>query len=258
MAMVEGGKDRNDTSGGRWEYTPEAYATFPRYLVLEAILNEVERLSITSFQDIDAMRAALIKAGNEGETLLSGNDALPSAAQNVMQEERSLFGKFVSETPAQVACCMVPLPYRRVFSAEELKAKWARLDRDWHTSGPYWWPLRTDASPFLVLAFHTDYFDAEKRAALKETLLGMGCSRVFELRYSIGVEIEVESFDPMYNGEEGYWTPPSFEWLIYASHESSIAIAGQELISRLKAVLPHCELVQYRGPFSTTDRRGCW
>ena len=37
---------------------------------------------------------------------------------------------------------------------------------------------------------------------------------------------------------EGYWTPPNFDRLTYASHKNSLTFAGERLALMLKAGLP--------------------
>jgi hypothetical protein len=55
----------------------------------------------------------------------------------------------------------------------------------------------------------------------------MGVDRVWELReYGPEYVHDVENIDPTYNGAEGFWTSFKADWLIYASHELFIAVAG--------------------------------
>ena len=50
---------------------------------------------------------------------------------------------------------------------------------------------------------------------------------MWELReYGAEYECDVALFEPIYNGAEGYWSSPSLDWIVYASHESSITIGG--------------------------------
>jgi hypothetical protein len=48
-----------------------------------------------------------------------------------------------------------------------------------------------------------------------------------------------------------------FEWLVYSSHESSIAVAGW-LADFFRAKWSDWGSVAYGGPFHTIDRRGSW
>jgi len=36
----------------------------------------------------------------------------------------------------------------------------------------------------------------------------------------------VSLFQPYYNGAEGYWSSDGLDWIIYASHESSVTVGG--------------------------------
>jgi len=60
----------------------------------------------------------------------------------------------------------------------------------------------------------------------------------------------------MYRGEESFATS-DFEWLVYSSHESSIAVAGW-LADRFRQQWRDWETVAYGGPFHTDDLRGSW
>jgi hypothetical protein len=114
------------------------------------------------------------------------------------------------------------------------------------------------------LAFHVDYFSAiDGDALLREALSGSGVSRVFEL-HEFGpdepdYEIELSVFEPGYRwGGEQYCTRAGVDWVVYASHESSITVAGDWLLQILKRERPECTDRTYRGPYSTEDMRGTW
>ncbi|MGA9977265.1 MAG: hypothetical protein WBQ08_01315 [Candidatus Sulfotelmatobacter sp.] len=62
--------------------------------------------------------------------------------------------------------------------------------------------------------------------------------------------------DPIYGGFESF-TTSDFEWLVYSSHESSIAVAGW-LADFFRTHWPDWESVAYAGPFHTSDLRGTW
>ena len=73
-----------------------------------------------------------------------------------------------------------------------------------------------------------------------------------------GCEQSVSALEPAYTGEEGYWTSSSSDWLIYASHESSISLAGEWLVASFGQRFPQCDRFSYGGPMSTPDQRGTW
>jgi hypothetical protein len=242
-------------------YTAEAYSTFPRYLVWEAILNEVERLETRSAATADALREELASAGWRAQTALTTNPGLPPTAIAVMAEEREVFARFVRSVPESQLASVEPLQLRRVFGEEELRQLWENLDARWDVKKHhYWWPLRDGAGPPDALSFHTDWFDAIRVAAFREVLTGHGVSQVWELREfgEWGCEQDVSTLEPVYTGEEGYWTSLSADWLVYASHESSITLAGAWLVAGFRERFPRCDEFWYAGPMSTPDQRGTW
>lgn len=66
-------------------------------------------------------------------------------------------------------------------------------------------------------------------------------SRVWELREletDTNKEIDLALLEPVYTGAEGYWTDASLDWLVYASHESSVTVAGERLLPELRRRWP--------------------
>jgi hypothetical protein len=178
-----------------------------------------------------------------------------------MAEERKEFEAFVKAVEDRQLQTVEPLPSRRVFSREELQHLWKTLDARWDVNTQHhWWPLREGDFPSHSLAFHTDWFNGEKQAFLREALMSHGVKSVWELREfgEWGCEQSVRELEPVYNGEEGYWTSSTLDWLVYASHESSITIAGEWLVQSFRQRFPLCDGFGYRGPMSTLDRRGTW
>jgi hypothetical protein len=245
----------------KWTYTDEAYTTFPRYLVWEAILAEVERLETRSAPTISAFREALMSAGWRAKTMLTINPELPPTALAAMAEEREEFARFVQSVPESQLETVEPLQLRRVFGEEELRRLWEGLDSRWDLKKHhYWWPLREGTIPAEVLTFHTDWLDETKVAAVREILISHGISRVWELREfgEWGCEQSVMTLQPVYTGEEGFWTSASSDWLVYASHESSITLAGEWLVASFRQRYPDCDQFSYGGPMATPDQRGTW
>jgi hypothetical protein len=115
--------------------------------------------------------------------------------------------------------------------------------------GNYWHPLMGLDLPQNVIAFQQAWFDAAlPPAALQGILAEHGVARVWELReYGPEYEIELAEMEPEYTGAEGYWTSSTMDWLIYASHESSITVAGEWLMAEVKAAWPEWEQHIYTG-----------
>lgn len=115
------GRDR--VAGG---YSPEAYATFPRYNVLHAILLEVEALDYDELPRLEELRDLLLLAGRCAETAFTKGSS-NSIERIAQEEERARFVEAVQTAnlnrPAE------PLPYRRVLRTDEVTALRDRLTK---------------------------------------------------------------------------------------------------------------------------------
>ena len=102
----------------------------------------------------------------------------------------------------------------------------------------YWHPL-ADTERTDVAAFQAPYFlravTPERLAAL---LAERGITRVWELReYGPEYELDASAFEPHYNGAEGFWTSSALDWIVYASHESSMTVGGW-MLAEVKRAWP--------------------
>ena len=75
-----------------------------------------------------------------------------------------------------------------------------------------------------------------------------GISKLLELReFDDGFELEPAFAKFTYTGAEGFWTTAEMDWLIYASHESSITFGGDWLIEAMQSFLPEFHRYIYKG-----------
>lgn len=241
------------------DHSPEAYDTFPRYLILQAMLRAVESLTPESAGSADRLVEAMANVAQNAESNLTAAPQNPIAA-SAIAEERAKFITYIRSLTAEQINAAKPLPLRRTLIKEESDRIWAQLKAKWGIDGDYWYPLKSKELPSGILAFHTDYFDDNEAAILRELLTRREIRRIWELREHGDDEYELELalFQPHYNGAEGYWTSSGADWLVYASHESSITLAGDWLVAGFKDMVPDCDRYQYGGPFSTADFRGTW
>lgn len=219
--IVSKGQDR-----AGYGYTQEALCTFPRYNVLNAMLVEVERHRPEDFTNLNeakrAFRAAALNAQNIFTQPPNGD-----LEQKVMHEEREALCEFISQLSESDLLRIEPLFYRRVLSAEESNAIRERLKSIWRITEGYWYPLAQRERDDIE-AFQDIYLEKEVGVEkLHSIFRNRGIERVWEMREDgINYELELAVFEPSYNGNEGYWCDETFDWIIYASHESSITIGG--------------------------------
>ncbi|WP_270812578.1 hypothetical protein [Exiguobacterium sp. CinTr1] len=122
------------------------------------------------------------------------------------------------------------------------------------TDSHYWYPLSTAVRPD-VIAFDSDYIeeDDQKIKEIQQWILRRGADVVFELHEDLTLwQIDTDSLDPCYDGRylERYWFDQHMNWVIYASHESTISFAGNELITSLQSSWPdwqeHLSVIDHR------------
>ncbi len=227
-------------------YEMEADATFPRYNVLDTILIDVESLIPTNCATFEELQALLILAGQTAESLFTAppNSAI---ADKAMAEEREHFVAYVQQLTVATVQSVTSLPYRRTLLLPEEERFRREMERHWGVGKGYWHPLIARDIPAGILAFQAAWFIyAVPIEQLRDILVGRGITRLWELRESsAGFEIAIGLFVPTYTGGEGYWTSPGFDWLIYASHESSVTVAGEWLLAEIKAIWPDWERYLY-------------
>lgn len=243
--IVQRGRDRESDG---YHYTPEALATFPRYNILNAIRIELERIDSAELRDFDAAKELVARAGETANDDFT-RKPIGEIEQLALAEERAAFCGYVrSLSPADLGT-VEPLPFRRVLPADESKAVWARLRERWHIPACYWYPLADCVLPGLA-AFDASAFSEGAPPDRLQVVLGRrGVGRVWELReYGPEYEQEVSLFDPHYNGAEGYWSSGALDWIVYASHESSVTIGGW-LLDEVKVLWPAWQTHLWRGVF---------
>jgi hypothetical protein len=222
-------------------YSREALATFPRYHVLRAIQAVVETFTPADLGSLNEARELLAEAGTTANNLFT-EEPTGAIEQSAMGEERELFGHYVASITDEELASVEPLPFCRTLTRAESAALLRELESRWGVKG-YWYPLdrAPDATPPPnTAAFCADpFFGAALQQGLRKVLFGLGVAHVWELReLDTDNEVELEILEPVYTGAEGFWMDGSFDWLIYASHEGSVTIAGARLLPALQAVWP--------------------
>ncbi|WP_339190481.1 hypothetical protein MKX33_11210 [Paenibacillus sp. FSL R5-0490] len=104
------------------------------------------------------------------------------------------------------------------------------MERVWDIRQPYWYPL-FDCSREDLISFDSEYIESEEKLNDIITLLTHHeVEQVIEfLETGETLNIQVSNLYPYYgcNGElsggEGFWTSHKMDWIIYVSHEGTIA-----------------------------------
>jgi hypothetical protein len=143
-----------------------------------------------------------------------------------------------------------PLFYKRILSAEESNSIWEKLCSRWEITGYCCWYPLSNHKRNDVEAFQDTYFEQEiGTEKLQAILRSREVETVWEMREdNNNYELELSTFDPYYNGAEGLWCDSNFDWIVYASHESSITIGGW-LLPEVQAVWSNWQERIWTTPF---------
>jgi hypothetical protein len=227
-----------------YTYSAEALATFPRYNVLHAIQAEVEAFTFADFASLDEARELLAGAGDSAESIFT-RPPNGKIEQQTMDEERRLFADYMRVVSEEALAHVEALPFRRTLTAHESEGLWIVLKKRWGATRSGWYPHDRPSSaepPANAVALDADpFFSAEVQTQLRGVLARLGVSRVWELREidtAWDCELDLELFEPVYTGAEGTWTDTSLDWLVYASHEASVTIAGVQLLPAFERAFP--------------------
>jgi hypothetical protein len=229
-------------------YSDEALSTFPRYVLLNAILIEVERFRQDEFETLDEAKQFYCEVAKETRKN-SIQPADSSIALDAALDERVKLSQFILATSDVSLNSVEPLFYRRVLSDSEGDLIRVKLKEYWNVDRGYWFPLTT-VEPKNVKAFQDFYFENEVGVEKVQNLLkSAGRNNVFEIReFGANYEFELSVFEPHYNGAEGFWCDDQFDWIIYTSHESSITVGGW-LLGEIQANWPNWNERIWPSPF---------
>jgi len=222
-----------------YSYTDREYATFPRYNVLAAILTEVERIDPEEVTTLDEMRELLVTAGEAAEsdfTRQSPGAAGREISLRAMDEEREVFVAHVRALDEDLLWRVAPLPRR--FILPEARAARVRDDiaRVWAIEGSFY--PDTPARRHDVCAFHRRTFESEGAMRFVRDLAARrdgGAQPLLWWWENSGSVVEMELAALDFAGAEVFITSKALDWLIYASYEGSITVAGSILDGLLAA-----------------------
>jgi hypothetical protein len=217
----------------------------------------VEKISGDRLTSLEVARVLILGAGRLAFSSLVQEFEKHSDALFALDEEWKAFDKYISTLDTRQLQLIEPLPSRRVLTESESTQLRQTLATRWSVNG-YWYPLSQPVSQMNVIAFHVELWEQRcGTAILLRALEERGIDKCFALLEGPSdYELDRSLVDPTYRGDEIFMTS-DFEWLVYSSHESSIAVAGW-LSDHFKSRWPDWTQITYEGPFHTTDLRGTW
>ncbi|MFI9009130.1 hypothetical protein ACIGNX_18075 [Actinosynnema sp. NPDC053489] len=237
-------------NGGRardgFRYRAEAKRLYPRYQVVQAVLEEVERLDPDRLPALDPLTDRLVEAAGSARSVFTSGWVGRVEAE-VADEERRRFAAAVRAWRSGAGGPVGHMAYRRVLGPAESHEWRRRLASRWGVRNLSWHPMIADEVPDGVLVLREEaMWDGPGTDVVREALRGRG--RVVELREH-GAEhlLDLDLLDPVYTGAEGMWTDDALDWLAFASHEGTVAFGGV-LADRLPRLWPDLDGWRWTGP----------
>lgn len=219
-----------------YTYTDNDYNLFPRYNVLSAILDKVETLVGQSHMNFEGCKQELKNIG------LTANNPFTTGEQNEIERnaikaERLKFASFIDKINRNDLKLIKPLPFRRRLKEDESDQVRLSLLEKWNFQGNYWEPLEElSPKPTIFLMKHniTDN-DYEQ---ITEAIRKHTDKRLYEIAEGkIDAEIEFSLFE--LDCYETIYCDKTFNWILYGSHESTLAFGGEWLLSFIRQLYVH-------------------
>jgi hypothetical protein len=221
--LVQAGGDRNG-----FEYTDAAYAIFPRYNLIQAVLDRVEALDPDALPPLEDLRLSLVQA-TEAAAPDSTGPMANAITLRAIAEERETLAQTIRKVGSTELAEVDPLPYRRTLHPEEVRSWRLVIETMWGARNDYWYPLGEKTHPSLVALELYGIDHSELQDRIKRFLADNGVARVIELRENgASYELDADAVEVVYNlAAEGFWTTAGSEWIAYCSHEDTITLGGK-------------------------------
>lgn len=216
-------------SDNPYTYTESDYDLFPRYNVLRAILQNVELLVESSISP-EECRLRLKESGKNAETPFTREPQNDTSRASIL-DERNKFIAFIDTISQKDIEGAVLLPYKKRLTEKVAEGIVEKLNKKYGYDGS-WVPMRKDYPTKAVWIDGTDLTpaDAEK---LISAINRKADKRLFEIKEDgVHYELEVESLN--LNCYETTYCDSTLGWILYGSHEATLAFGGDWLIAEVE------------------------
>lgn len=214
-----------------YSYTDNDYNLFPRYNVLSAILDKVETLVGQDEFNFETCKQELQNIGLTANSVFT-SDKQNKVAANAIQEERIKFKDFIQTISTKDLTSVEPLAHRRRLAKDESEKVRQTLREQWNFEGNYWEPLE-ELSPKPTIFLMKDNITDEDYEEITREIQKHAVPKLFEIAEDgSDAEIEFGLFHP--DCYETIYCDRTFEWIVYGSHESTIAFGGDWLLEFIR------------------------
>jgi hypothetical protein len=230
-----------------WEiHDPKTETSYPldipvRAALSESILEDLERITDKPFATVEECKEEIKSFGlnrkQDPENLNESGDtpkeikrslSLMKVNNNAVQH----FLYFINGISDEQMDTVEPLPYKRRLADQESEEIRAGLKTHWQFDGFYWVPLMGNClQPLLI--FEDDELTADRLPELKGLISSWSPQRIYEIEeWGNNYELDATEFDP--DKTEVLYTSKDYSWVIYTSHEATVALGGKWLLAEME------------------------
>jgi hypothetical protein len=210
---------------------PNGHSLFPRYLVLEAILQKLQMNIDLPASTVEECLSELISIGNNAQSD-SINNIKSEIGIEAINDERKKFIEYISNVQEDQLNKVLPLPYDRKLNVDESMTIREKFKHIWAFGGGYWNPLTDDYKGETLFLMVCDMKKEDKEKIVH--FLTIGSEKRFFTIDDMGNDFETEIIE--FESVEVAYTNKSFEWILYFSHEGTVTFGGTNLINYIKTL----------------------
>ena len=214
----------NEESGQM--YSNNDYNLFPRYNVLNAILQGIEEIINKNFKTINQCKIELINIGKKSQTVFTEN-INNEIAKMATLEERNKFVLYIQNISENNLNKVSPLPYNRKLRKNESEKIREKLHKVWNFDGGYW--KHSNDENEIIFLMNKFIIESDKKTIIEYIMKHE--KRFFKID-EMDNNYETETLE--IDGCETVYTSKNFNWIIYISHEMYVVFGGELLLGFVK------------------------
>jgi len=222
-----------------YTYTENDYNLFPRYIKLGLISKGVDLLVDQQFKSFeDCVQSLLNAADFQGNSTTQLSNEVGKFAS---EDEKLKYQKYILNfSESNLLTTLVEHSiYRKKLDEQEAKKIREKLLEKWNYSGSYWYPLID--TPLVSVLFLMDEYVLPFEKNIIDIVKSISLCKFYaidEIGDDYKYSLNTFNLSSLY---ETMCCDDTFEWVIYRSHEGTIAFGGEKLISQVKEILKHCK-----------------
>lgn len=226
----------------------ETFKTSCKENIGTSVLLDIERIRVEDYKSVEELRSKLIDIVEsiEIESGRASSYEEEEELKNIVNTVKNELIEYIEAVEEHTLNSVEPIYYRRVLKEEEIDNLKERINSKWEI-GEFCDPF-TGAEREDIVVFHEKFFQNHSNFnKLKEALRKIEEERIYEVRVwkKFGYVMDTSAFTifkPHYDYcIEGFWCSEKMDWIIYKSHENTIALGGDKLLEEVKNSIENWE-----------------